>query len=145
VKTRTNEFYVAEEFYERRCTDNDLAEVATEIQGRWGPGTFYCDPSEPDSIETFRRADIDAVGAENDITPGIKTVTNAMPNLYVRESCANLIGEMKQYHYPEDEEGDDVVPVKKNDHAPDALRYALHSFVQQGGHSLGVATGDLYK
>lgn len=143
VEDRHGGYTVVEEFYERRCTTEDLAEVANAMQGRWGVGTFYCDAAEPDSIETFKRHGLDAVEAHKDVNPGIKTVTSKLSDLQVREPCTNLINEMNQYHYPEDEE-DPERPVEKNDHAIDALRYALHTYTQQGSFSTGVVSGDLY-
>jgi PBSX family phage terminase large subunit len=146
IETRTGELYAVEEFSERRCTDTDMAEVANEMVARWGPGTFYCDPSEPDSIEVFNRHGLDAVGADNDVSPGIKSVTSAMSRIKVRRACTDLIGEFNQYHYPDDaSEEDDVVPVKKNDHLMDASRYAIHSHDMTGSHSTGVVSGDMYR
>lgn len=50
---RGDQWAVVEEFYESRCTDDDMAEHARDMIDRWGPGRIYCDPAEPASIETF--------------------------------------------------------------------------------------------
>lgn len=146
VEDRTGGLTVVEEFYENRVTTGDLADVATEMAGRWGPGTFYCDPAEPDSIEEFNRAGLDAVEADNDILPGISTVTSHLDDLTVRESCQNVINEFTSYRYP-DETGEDNAkekPVDANNHALDALRYALHTGMN-GGHNIGAVGGNLYE
>lgn len=139
IETRTGEWFVVDEFFERHVTDADLAEVAQRMVGRWGGGTFYCDPAQPQSVEEFQRAGLDATGAENPILPGIKTVSSRMDSLRVRETCANLIKELNSYHYPEDDDTADK-PVDANNHAADALRYALHTAKLRGGLNAGVAS-----
>lgn len=144
IGIRGDEFVVCEEFYESRLTETDLVEHATAMQERWGPGRFYCDPAEPSSIATFQRAGLNAQQANNSVTPGIRTVTNHQDRLLVADSCQAVRNEFRQYQYAEDGQTDE--PLKKNDHAMDALRYALHTHDQTGGevtkskHSLGGIT-----
>ena len=47
---------------------------------------------------------------------------NGLPNLYIFSSCVNLIRELKSYFW-----GKEDVPVKKDDHALDEMRYYLMS------------------
>jgi PBSX family phage terminase large subunit len=123
-----------ETFYERRLTDTDLAEAAADMVARNGEGRFYCDPSDPGAITEFERAGVSADAAVNDITPGIKTVTSIgqRDNLRVDESCQPLITEFNQYQYPEGDDTKDK-PIDANNHALDALRYALHTHETGGG------------
>lgn len=120
---------VVEEFYESRCTDDDHADAAEDFQDRWGPGRFYCDPSEPANIETFRRRGLDARPAENDVIPGIQHVTAMEDELRVVDACQSVINEFGQYQYKDSDDRDD--PIKQNDHAMDGLRYAL--FTHENG------------
>jgi phage terminase large subunit len=124
---------LVDEFYESRCTDEDHADVAETMQGRWGPGTFYCDPSEPSNIETFRRRGLNAHPAENDVIPGLQHVAGMQDSLRVVDSCQAVINEFGQYQYKDGDEKDD--PVKQNDHAMDALRYALFTHANPPGNS----------
>lgn len=135
--TGDGDYYVLDEFHQSRCTVNDLVRVSESLQERYRPGTFYCDPAEPASIEAFRRAGLDATEAENDVMPGIQSVTSLQDQLRVLEHCQQLRNEFGQYRY----EDDDEQPVKVNDHAMDALRYALHSHDRKGGYNVGVAFG----
>ena len=129
--------YVLEEYYETRNTTGDLASIISGTEelpgmyGRWGRGPVYCDPSEPANIQEFNREGINAKKAENDVEPGIQYVTSMADNLYVAETCQNLINEFNQYRY--DEDTDDIV--KANDHAQDGLRYAL--FTDHNGAETG--------
>jgi PBSX family phage terminase large subunit len=110
-----------EEHYETRQTVSDHSRAMRDIQDRWGPGTIYCDPSEPANIEQFQRDGLDAKAAENDVTPGIQHVSSMREDLHVVETCQNLRNEFSQYQY---KDGQDK-PEKANDHLTDSLRYAL--------------------
>lgn len=132
-----DEWVVVDEVYESRLTDEDHAEQALQMQDRWGPGVFYCDPSEPANIETFRRKGLDARKAENDVTPGIQHVTAQRETLRVVNTCQSVINEFGLYQYKDDGDSDD--PIKQNDHAMDALRYAL--FTHHSGPTITRTSG----
>ena len=132
---------VAEEFYERRCITGEHSNALEDMMNRWGPGAAYCDPSEPANIEEFRRDGLNARSAKNDVTPGIQQVSATQDELRVARNCQNLINEFNQYQY---KDNDKDVPEKVNDHAMDALRYALFTHSKGSGqdfsrskHSLG--------
>lgn len=63
---------------------------------------------------------------DKDLFSGIQRVKsylnrdNGLPNLYVFKNCVNLIREMKGYLW-----GREDVPIKRDDHALDAMRYYL--------------------
>lgn len=133
---RGDQWIATETLYERRLTDTDLAEKAVEMVERNGEGVMYCDPSDPGAITELEREGLSARGARNDITPGIKVVTGVgeRDNLLVDESCQPLITEFNQYQYPEGDSTKDK-PVDANNHALDAVRYALFTHLKGGGHS----------
>lgn len=116
--------YVLEEFYRTRVTDDELIGIAEQMQKKWGVGAFYCDPSEPGSIEKFQRAGINAQKANNNVNAGIRAVTAKIETnrLCVHESCQNTINEFGMYQYADN--GKDT-PLKIHDHALDALRYSV--------------------
>jgi PBSX family phage terminase large subunit len=120
---------LVDEWYERRCTDDDHADATLELIEQYGEGVVYCDPSEPSNIETFRRNGINAKGAENPITPGIQHVTSLQDEFRAHRDCQAVINEFGQYQYPDGKRGEK--PVDENNHAMDALRYAL--FTHQHG------------
>jgi len=110
---------------------------------------FYCDPSEPAYIDYFLEADLPAQPANNAVGPGIQTVSTLMEPysatgtpwlFYVEDSnddyygCENLIEQKGSYRFKEDKEE----PVKENDHAVDAERYALHTYVEEYGIEIRV-------
>lgn len=117
------EWYIAREWYERRRTVNDQSAALETMQEQFGAGVVYCDPAEPANIETLRRDGHNAQKAENAVTPGIQHVSSLSDRLRVVESCQNVRNEFSQYQYRDGGNSDD--PVKENDHAMDAMRYAL--------------------
>lgn len=121
---------VVDTWYETRCTTGDQATAVKDMQGRWGPGPIYCDPSEPSDIEEFHREELAARPAANDVTPGIKHVSSLRDELRVVRTCQPVRNEFNQYQYKDDDEKD--APIKQNDHAMDALRYALFTHMATG-------------
>jgi len=61
------------------------------------------------------------------LKPRIQLLGPPRPTLFVSSVCKNFIQEMEQYKYPEDkpERNASELPVKENDHGPDALRYLV--------------------
>jgi PBSX family phage terminase large subunit len=129
IGVRDGTYWVLAEHYETRNTTADLADTLVgtadgSTEGwydRFAPGPVYCDPSEPANIEQFQRRSIRAKKADNDVEPGIQHVTSMADDLRVHESCQAVINEFNQYQYAD---GGDK-PLDENDHAMDALRYAL--------------------
>jgi len=142
IGVRDGAYWVLEEYYERRNTVDDLANVLVGTEhtdgmiDRYGNGPVYCDPSEPANIQTFKREGLSAKKADNSVTPGIQRVTSVQDELRVVETCQNLINEFNQYRY--DDSGDE--PVKESDHAQDGLRYAIHTDADSGSAGAAYAT-----
>lgn len=127
---------VTDEHYQRQMSLNQLINACLDLKDRHNVEMFYCDPSEPANIKALNDAGVPAVAARNDVQPGITEVAgrwrvqdDRRARLYVRSRCANLVSEIQQYRYNEEVEGKTVKeePIKVNDHACDALRYALFS------------------
>ena len=59
----------------------------------------------------------------------MQLVGDPKPSMFIHKSCRNFIFEMESYRFPEkkEERNESDVPIKENDHGPDAIRYlALH-------------------
>ena len=114
--------YVLDEFYKSRASDSTIIEAVKSFQHVYGIGTIYCDRSEPRMIEKMNRAGLKAVPSKGKREDGIRDMGSRFKEagdgryrLYVHQKCVNLISELQTYN-----------PAKKeNDHATDALRYAL--------------------
>lgn len=126
--------WVEEEYYwdSRKQGRQKLnSEYADDMQFLFEPYAIrgvYVDPSATSMIAELQRRGIKIIPADNDVCPGIETMCNEMAkgNLYVLDKCKNLIREIQNYVWDtrKSKEGDDA-PVKKGDHAVDALRYCI--------------------
>jgi Terminase large subunit, T4likevirus-type, N-terminal len=111
--------------------ETSWTKIAQSLQREYGLGTFFCDPSAPAYLRAFRDAGLTVRPANNEVNPGIQAVARALhpvrgvPELLVHRRCKKTIDELTGYRW--NEEGDGETPLKENDHACDALRYALHT------------------
>lgn len=119
--------YWDEWIYKPKLTTNDLVEYYRDL-GVSKTIEIFCDSAEPKTIEELQRAGYNAKVADKDVTEGIRKV-KSMP-LYITERSENIIREIKGYKWRTDQEGrpikdkDKDEPIKLNDHAMDAGRYA---------------------
>jgi len=125
--------YVLYEAYQRQRRIEEWASLAKDLRNTWNIETFYCDPSKPDYIKEFnKQAGVKALGADNTVETGIQKIQNRLviqadnqPRLMVSREAANTIIEFEQYQWASNTSGIRDVPMKVNDHAMDALRYAI--------------------
>jgi PBSX family phage terminase large subunit len=147
-----NRLYVASEYRHdsrtalRQMTD---AQYSTAVQ-KWlagyehkgargvQPSWLFVDPSATSFITQLWADGVPGIAkANNDVLDGIRSVSMALAAgvLSVHRSCEGLLGELPSYAWDEKAAlvGEDK-PLKSNDHSCDALRYALHSSVQEWRH-----------
>jgi hypothetical protein len=123
----TGTVYAYTEHY-RGQAEPPIHAAAIKARGEWIPGAI--DPaadgrSQVDGAQLLRMYEdqgLKLTKADNSVEAGIYTVWEMLSTgqLKVFSSCRNLLGEMSIYR--RDENGK---VVKKNDHACDALRYAV--------------------
>ena len=118
-----DEWYVVDEFYEPRVVNETIVAELERMHDRYGRGPIYCDTNEPRAIEQLNREGFDAREADKSVETGIRHVDSLRERLYVAEGCQHTIDEFNTYQYKDGGDSDDVL--KENDHAMDALRYAL--------------------
>ena len=138
--------HVLEEVYQRHRRIEEWAAEAKRLREKWHIETFYCDPSEPDYILKLNaQPGVVAIQADNRVNPGIQAVQARLvvrvdhkPRLFIHPDCGNVVTEFEQYQWATKRDGTTRdMPVKVNDHAMDALRYALMS--QDNGYGDGEA------
>lgn len=141
------------QWYKTQCQiEQQGAETAMAAPSRT---SYYCDPSEPQNIDKWRRGFewgnerhvLDAHPAENAFQAGTDEVRNLLhrrsgvqhinpeipggaPRLYISDRCTDLIRELREYrdaNDPEDEKPPKEGETVGDDHAIDALRYAIFS------------------
>jgi len=126
VKVTENDqnLYWKEEIYQSGLTTNDLIPMLKQIVKPHE--TILCDSASPDKIEDIRRAGFKAVMANKNVKEGIDFVKSR--KLFIHSGSANLLKEIKSYKYMTKQVGITEEPLKLNDHAMDAGRYASISF-----------------
>jgi phage terminase large subunit len=121
------DLYAEEKIYQSHLTNSDLIPL---IKQHVKPHeSVFCDTAEPNRIEELKRAGIKALPANKDVKLGIDFVKSR--KLYINSQSVNMMKEVKSYKFmdPGKKKGNEPeVPLKLNDHAMDALRYASISF-----------------
>ena len=133
-------WYVFDEVYGREQT---LVDVIPRIRDKLAGNRLILmvgDSAAKDAIETMnkefpivpviKRADsiihgIDLIRTK--LKPRVQLVGPPKPTLFIGENCKNFIRELEAYKYPEDkpDRNPSELPMKEDDHGPDALRYLV--------------------
>lgn len=131
-RDKDNHWYVMPKHYYRRETlIRDFIEwakgaVAEEKVERW-----YPDSADPGKIKEMTDAGLTVVDVNKSISAGINRIRELLRanRLHISIECKDLIREFESYAYPKVREGynEQEDPIKQNDHALDALRYALYT------------------
>lgn len=92
------------------------------------PDVFILDPSAASFRTELALRGQPVMNADNDVNYGIQTIASLLgeQRLYITDRCTRLVRELPGYAWSDKatEKGEDK-PVQLNDHAIDALRYAL--------------------
>lgn len=132
-QTGSGRLAVLREVYRRETLTDDLIPLLRAFQARYRIDTFYADPSEPEYIAACQKAGLPVTPATNDVQPGIDAVATAIKaGMTVDESCTGLLGELPSYTWASDRNGLKDQPVKVDDDACDALRYAVMGLQSSG-------------
>lgn len=115
--------YVYDELYKKGLT-NDL--LANELRRLIGYQVIRCDSAEPKSIQELKNEGIHALPAKkgkDSVLYGIQWLQQH--DIVIDKNCQQFINEIQQYQWKTDGAGNAIpVPVDKNNHLIDALRYA---------------------
>lgn len=127
-KDNDGRYFITDEWYQRQHTDAQIADYVLSLQFN----EVYPDPESAGGIEELKRRGVNTrqvVKNSDSIRTGINVVRELFKanRLFIHESCKNLIWELETYAYPEKkaDKNEYENPIKENDHAVDALRYAL--------------------
>lgn len=121
-------FWVVDEWYKTGKTDAQIAEYADSV----GAQKYYPDPENPGGIKELSDRGlnvIEVVKGKGSVETGIDRVRQffRQNKIHIHQDCVNLISELETYRYEEKRvnKNEPEKPVKENDHAVDALRYAI--------------------
>lgn len=123
----SDKIYINELCYKKGMTNRDIAEFLKSI-GK-NEVLAFCDSAEPKSIEELRQMDVWAKGATKgagSINAGISLLKEF--DIIVSNESTNIKREQQTYFW--DQLKDETIinkPIDKNNHAMDAIRYAIYS------------------
>ena len=130
-----NRLTIIHEYYQTNKTNDEITQDIKPLYTRYQFRKIFCDPSGLNAIETLKRNGIRAVDADNTrigSNSGISKLKSLFKqdSIYIDNSCINLIKELESYRYEKDKKTGNYneEPVKKDDHACDALRYMVTEY-----------------
>ncbi|NLO90850.1 MAG: hypothetical protein GX410_02490, partial [Elusimicrobia bacterium] len=128
IGVRDGSLYVQEKLYRSRLNTSELIALMQEIIPPHERGRqIFADSAEPDKIAELCAAGFNVAASDKAVRHGIDMVSRF--RLHITRDSANLIKEIQNYKWKTAPGGlvlDE--PVKFNDHALDALRYAVRSY-----------------
>jgi phage terminase large subunit len=117
--------YITNAFYEYGMT-NDL--IAGAVKQVIGNEPLRCDPSEPRSTQELRSYGVNAIsakGGKGSVNQGIQYIQH-FDEVIIDRELQDVVNEFSLYQWEKNRAGEVMnVPVDKNNHSIDALRYAL--------------------
>ena len=127
-KDRDKRYFVTTEYYQRSNTDAQIADYVASQRYN----VVYPDPESASGVEELKRRGVnirEVLKNKDSVRNGINQVRELFKSnrLFIHEMCYNLVGELETYSYPDrkPDHNEEENPIKENDHAVDALRYAL--------------------
>lgn len=128
-KTR-KKLYICDEIEAVGLLNKDSAPL---VRKKAGNSKVTCDSAEPKSISDYKTLRINAKAAKKgpgSIEFGIKFLQGL--EIIVHPRCKNFKNEISKYKYKEDKNGNVLpIPVDKDNHLLDALRYSLEDDMTQ--------------
>lgn len=130
-------FHLLREFRATEASlDGVIIPALARLTRELGVRRWYADPSRPDMIAALG-AGLRAAGERCQVVPAVNAILDGLdsvrslldatpPRLLIDPACVHTLSEMGEYAFPEAATGTEQ-PVKANDHAMDAMRYALHT------------------
>lgn len=129
--------YILDELYQRGMTNDILAE---EVKAMIGYEYVICDSSEPKSIKELKNHNINALGAKkgkDSVVHGIQWLQQH--TVIIDPLCQNFKNEIQQYQWKEVQGQAVPIPIDKNNHLIDALRYAYEDEYKESTGPIRVA------
>jgi phage terminase large subunit len=130
VVLKDNDIYVQEAVYQSHLKDPELIDLVKEAVG---PKEYvYCDTEDPQAIAGFKLAGINAKNANKEkgsVLAGIREIQKR--RLFITKDSPNLLKEIKAYSWKTKGEQTIDEPVKLNDDAMDAMRYAVYTHTKR--------------
>jgi PBSX family phage terminase large subunit len=123
-------YYISEEFYKTEQTEDQVVDMIVTKKFN----KVYPDPENASAIASLEKRGVNirpVAKGKGSIVSGIKKVREMFKQnkLFIHKSCIHTIQELESYAYPDwsPEKNADELPIGKDNHAMDALRYLIMS------------------
>jgi PBSX family phage terminase large subunit len=130
-----NRMHIIAEYYKSDRTTDEITSDIKPMYERYEVRKIFCDPSGLNAIETFKRHYMRALDADNTRKgegSGISKLKSLFKQdmIFIDKGCTHLIKQLQSYRYDKDKISGNYneEPVKKEDHAVDALRYLVTEY-----------------
>lgn len=129
-------WYVYREYYRPKTGIHDHIKAVRKLSQGEVYVVSWADPENAEDRAELKNAGIPTKAARKDIAKGIEAIqsrlkikANGKPSLVIFNHCRNLISELVGYRYPSGSSSSNPkdIPLQKDDHACDALRYVIYS------------------
>lgn len=137
-----NKWYLVDEVYRTEMGRDELESECHRLMDEFHISRFFADPSRKDIIEDLRKKHIPIEKASNAVYEGImhvKSVIGSGNFTVLRDQCPYHMREFDSYIWDKSKPDH---PIKVNDHAMDAFRYAIYSYLKQSGFKFLKITGE---
>ncbi len=130
ITEKDKEIYAEELFYRSNVVNHELIPILKQLLPP--NAVVYGDHEDSNRMQEIRMAGINALNANKDVKAGIQFLK--FRKLHIKYDSINMIKEIKSYKFI-GKESKDNLPLKTNDHAMDALRYATTGLRQPKTYS----------
>ena len=136
AQDKDDNWYVYREYYKAQT---GIGEHCTTVKARSKEESYiesFADPENAEDRSEMKKVDIPTRPARKELAKGIEVVQtklkikeNGKPSLFIFNTCRNTCREFATYHYPTGTKSNNPkdIPVQKNDHTIDVVRYVLYS------------------
>lgn len=135
-----DKLYIEHELYEKRLELDDTAKALTEALPGVEKHAIRADNARPESISYLKRNGIPRIEAcqkgKGSVEDGVEFI-KSFAEVIIHPRCENTANEFMLYSYKIDRHSGDILPVivDANNHAIDALRYALEPIMKKSSYS----------
>lgn len=136
TKDKDDNWYVYQEYYKAKTCIGDHIVAVKRLSRKESYTISFADPENAEDRAELRKAGMPTKAARKDVARGVEVVQgklkvkpNGKPSLFVFKTCKNTCREMATYRYPKGTSSKDPkdLPLAKNDHTVDVVRYVLYS------------------
>ena len=137
--------YISREIYEHGLIPSKYIEKIKQLMPEAIKNQFNADNSRPDTIAQLVHYGLKCIGADKgkgSVESGIEYLLGK--KIYINPNCTNVIYEFFNYRYKTDKNSGEILTdiIDANNHAIDALRYALFKQIAQGKKNISALFTD---